>query len=294
MKRDLTENIEKTLTESSSVRRVASAAQKIMNALFLNTPLRPLKNFLNGTWLEHPPHPLLTDVPVGAWTVAILLDLITLFFGIQSLGLAAGIAIGLGLLAALAAIASGFMDWMDVDPPELAVGITHAIINIVGTILFAISFFILWGNHWNIGWSDFIPAIIGYITITLGAFIGGSLVFRQGVMINRNAYRSGPDKFVSVMQVSDLAENTPKRVDVDGRPVLLVRRGERVYAVGAVCSHYGAPLEEGKLKGDTVQCPWHGSRFSLADGRVKSGPATSPLPAYEVRIDRGQIQVRAK
>ncbi len=293
MKRDLTENIEQTLTESGAVKGLATAIQKLMTAIF-NTPLRPLKTFLSGTWLGHPLHPVLTDVPVGGWTAAILFDLLALIFGVKTLGLASGIAIGLGVLAALAAIATGFADWMDVDPPELAVGITHAIINIAATILFAISFFVLWANNWTIGWSDFGLAILGYLTVTVGAFIGGSLVFRQGVMINRAAYQSGPQKFVSVLPVSGLPDNTPIRVEAKGRPVLLVRRGEEVYTIGAVCSHYGAPLEEGQLKDGAIECPWHGSRFCLADGRVQAGPATAPVPAYEVRIDGDQIQIRAK
>lgn len=293
MKRDLTENMEKILAESSAIQRFAGAVQKLMTAIF-KTPLRPLKNFLNGTWVEHPLHPMLTDVPVGAWTVAILLNLIALIFGVKILGLASGIAIGLGVLAALAAIAAGFSDWMDVDPPELAVGITHAIINIAATVLFAISFFVLWANDWTIGWGNFVPAILGYLTVTVGAFIGGSLVFRQGVMINRAAYQSGPKKFVSVLPLSGLPENTPVHVDAKGRPVLLVRRGEEINAIGAVCSHYGAPLQEGQLKDGAIECPWHGSRFSLADGRVQAGPATSPVPAYEVHIDGDQIQIRAK
>src|SRR5512146_557414 len=134
MKRDLTEAIDKTLTESSAVNGLAGWVQKLMNAIF--TPLRPLKTFLNGTWLEHPLHSVLTDVPIGGWTVAILLDLIALTFGVQNLGLASGIAIGLGVLGALGAIATGFADWMDVDPPELAVGIIHGIINFTATVLF--------------------------------------------------------------------------------------------------------------------------------------------------------------
>lgn len=293
MKRDLTENIEQTLAESSAIKGLATAIQKLMTAIF-NTPLRPLKTFLSGTWLGHPLHPVLTDVPVGGWTAAILFDLLALIFGVKTLGLASGIAIGLGVLGALGAIVTGFADWKDVDPPELAVGITHAIINIAATILFAISFFVLWANNWTIGWGDFVPAILGYLTVSVGAFIGGSLVFRQGVMINRAAYQSGPKKFVSVLPISGLPDNTPVRVDANGRPVLLVRRGEEVYAIGAVCSHYGAPLEEGQLKDGAIECPWHGSRFCLADGRVQAGPATAPVPAYEVRIDGDQIQIRAK
>lgn len=290
MKRDLTETIDKTLTESSAVNGLAGWVQKLMNAIF--TPLRPLKTFLNGTWLEHPLHSVLTDVPIGGWTVAILLDLIALIFGVQNLGLASGIAIGLGVLGALGAIATGFADWMDVDPPELAVGIIHGIINFTATVLFAISFFVLWANNWKIGPGDFIPAILGYLTVTAGAFLGGSLVYRMGVMINRNAYQAGPKKFVPVLPMAELPDNKPMRVDAKGRPVLLVRRGEQVYAIGAVCSHYGAPLQEGELKDGAIECPWHGSRFCLEDGRVDRGPATAPVPAYEVRLNNNQIEIR--
>ncbi len=290
MKRDLTGNIDKILTESSAVNGLAGWVQKLMNAIL--TPLRPLKTFLNGTWLEHPLHPVLTDVPVGGWTAAILLDLSALIFGVQNLGLASGIAIGLGVLGALGAIATGFADWMDVDPPELAVGIIHAAINIAATVLFAISFVVLWANNWNIGPGDFIPAILGYLTVTAGAFLGGSLVYRMGVMINRDAYQAGPKKFIPVLPMAELPDNKPMRVDAKGRPVLFVRRGEQVYAIGAVCSHYGAPLQEGELKDGTIECPWHGSRFCLKDGRVDRGPATAPVPAYEVRINNNQIEIK--
>lgn len=293
MKRDLTEAIEKSMTGSELVRGIASGLQKVMIALFLNSPLRPLKVFLNGTWLEHPLHPVLTDVPVGAWTFAVLLDLIALIFGVQNLGLASGIAIALGVLAALGAILTGLMDWMDVDPPELAVGVTHGLINILATVLFAISFVILWANQWTISTADTIVAILGYLVVSAGAYIGGSLVFRMGVMINRDAYASGPDDFVSVLSMGDLRENVPTRVDASGHPVVLVRRGEDVYAIGAVCSHYGGPLDEGKLVDGSIQCPWHYSCFPLEDGSVRAGPATAPVPKYAVRLHNGMVQVSA-
>ncbi len=292
MKRDITERIDTVLTESNFIKNLAGGTQKIMNAIF-NSPLRPLKTFLNGTWLEHPLHPLLTDVPVGAWTLVLLLDLIALLFGVRNLGVASGIATGLGVLAALAAIVTGLADWMDVDPPELAIGITHAAINTTATILFAIAFLVLWQENWTITLADFIPALIGYLLVSVGAFIGGSLVYRLGVMVNRNAYRSGPDEFVPVLPMQELRENIPTRVEAKGRPVLLVRRGEEVYAIGAVCSHYGAPLEEGQLKDGMIQCPWHGSCFALRDGRVRKGPATAPVPVYQVRIRKNQVEVMA-
>jgi len=294
MNRDWTERIENVILGSNAIRGLANLAQKIMNALFMSGPLHPLKSLLNGKWLEHPLHPLLTDVPVGAWTAAVLLDLIALLFHLSGLGLAGAIINGLGILAALAAIAAGFMDWMDVDPPELSIGITHAAINIVATILFVVSFALSWANGWEMRWRIFLPAIAGYLIIAFGAYLGGSLVFRRGVMINRNAYRSGPKNFIPVLPAQDLAENTPKRVDAKGRPVLLVRQGDQVYAVGAVCSHYGAPLESGSLKEGTIVCPWHSSRYALKDGHVVSGPSTCGLPAYETRVKDGNIELKAK
>jgi nitrite reductase/ring-hydroxylating ferredoxin subunit/uncharacterized membrane protein len=294
MKRDLTERIESVLIRSGAIRGLASVTQKVMKGLFLNSPLKPFKDFMNGTWLEHPLHSVLTDVPIGGWTVAILLDLIALIFGVANLGLASAIAIGLGVLVALATIATGLMDWMDVDPPELSVGITHGLTNVVATILFAISFIMRWAGSWQITIANFIPAILGYVTVSFGAFLGGSLVFRMGVMINRDAYRAGPDDFVSVLRVDQLPDNKPIRVDAQGQPVCLIRRGEDVYAIGAVCSHYGGPLDEGQLTDSKIQCPWHYSQFSIKDGSVETGPATAPVPAYDVRIKNDQIQVKAR
>jgi nitrite reductase/ring-hydroxylating ferredoxin subunit/uncharacterized membrane protein len=292
MKRDIDERISAILVGSKMIGGLAGFCQKIMISLFLTSPLRPIKTFFNGTWLEHPLHPLLTDVPIGAWTAAIVFDLLALLFHASGLGVASAIVTGLGILAALAAIVTGFMDWMDVDPPELAVGITHASINITATVLFIISFALAWANNWDIRWRVFLPALAGYGIVACGAYLGGSLVFRRGVMINRNAYRSGPKNFIPVLPLKDLAENQLTRADAKGRPILLLRRGDQIFAIGAVCSHYGGPLEKGALKDDTVICSWHFSKFSLTDGRVVGGPATAPLPAYETRINNGSIEIR--
>jgi nitrite reductase/ring-hydroxylating ferredoxin subunit/uncharacterized membrane protein len=218
--------------------------------------------------------------------------LAALLFAIPNLGQASAIAIGLGVLAALAAIATGLMDWMDVDPPEEAVGLVHAALNTFSTILFAVAAFMLWQSNWSIGVAQFVVLIVAYGVIACGAFLGGDLVYRLGVMNNRNAYRKGPKDYVPAIALSELAENQPKRVDVKGQPVMLVRRGDKVFALGAVCSHYGGPLDKGELVGDTIKCPYHYSRFALADGRVKEGPSTAPVPAYDTQVANGQVQVR--
>lgn len=292
MNRDFSEALDAAITHVGAIRTTAKALQRAFNAIFLDGPLRPLKTFANGTWLEHPLHPLLTDVPVGAWTAALLLYLAALFFGMTGIGIAIGLVMGLGILAALAAIATGFMDWMDVDPTELAVGLIHAIINIIGTLLFIIAWIMLYAAQWQVSVANFIPALVGYLVVAVGAYLGGGLVFRLGTMINRNAYRSGPKDFTPVIGFTELAENKPQRFDVKGQPVLLVRRGQLVYAIGAVCSHYGAPLEQGTLRDSIIECPWHYSHFSLEDGSVKAGPSTAPLPLYETDVKDGKIWVK--
>jgi nitrite reductase/ring-hydroxylating ferredoxin subunit/uncharacterized membrane protein len=293
MKRDFAERLESAIVGSTLVQRVVRPIDGWLNRCFQSKLLHPVKLLGNGGWLGHPLHPLLTDVPVGAWTVTILLDLIAFIFNVET-GRAAGAAAALGVLAALAAASAGLMDWLDVNPPEKAVGAVHAVINVIATVLFAVSVAMRASHGWQTTPAAFVVALIGYLTLTLGAFLGGSLVFRMGVMINRNAYRSGPDDFTSAIRSPELSEGKPRRVMVGEEPVLLVQRGDQIFAVGAVCSHYGAPLEEGKLLDGAIECPWHASRFDLNDGSVRQGPACAALPSYEVRVAGGQIQVRRR
>ena len=120
------------------------------------------------------------------------------------------------------------------------------------------------------------------------------MVFYKGVMINRNAYRSGPDDFRPAMAMSELAEGQLKRVVVEEQPVLLLKSGGTVYALGAVCSHYGAPLNEGTIVDGTIECPWHASRFALEDGRVVQGPACAGMPVYDCKIVNDQVQIKLR
>jgi nitrite reductase/ring-hydroxylating ferredoxin subunit len=75
---------------------------------------------------------------------------------------------------------------------------------------------------------------------------------------------------------------------------LLVKREGKIYALAGKCSHAGGPLPEGKLEGDSIVCPWHGSRFCLKDGHVEDGPATYNQPALDVKTAHGQVLVKAQ
>ena len=248
MERDFTERISARIIKSISIGKISASLNKLLHRCLGAPAMRRFKVFLNGTGIGHPLHPMLTDIPIGAWTLTILLDLIGLLFGFPQLGLASSITACIGVAGALAAAAAGLADWMDVDPPEQAIGAFHASVNVSATILFLISLLLRWGRHWQPGWATFVVALAGYLLVMIGGYLGGAMVFSKGVMINRNAYRTGPDDFKQAVATGELAEGQLKRVLVEEQPVLLLRLGGTVYALGAICSHYGAPLNDGKIE----------------------------------------------
>ena len=109
-------------------------------------------------------------------------------------------------------------------------------------------------------------------------------------MADQNAAPSGPDLAAGIPG-DQIAEGgmLAGRVGDDG--VLVARVGGRCYAIGATCSHYGGPLAEGILVGDTVRCPWHHTAFQLHDGSVERPPALDALPCWRVEESNGRVKV---
>jgi nitrite reductase/ring-hydroxylating ferredoxin subunit len=136
-------------------------------------------------------------------------------------------------------------------------------------------------------------AIAGFILVTAGGYLGGEMTFGFGSMVNHNAFSEELGKFALVGPLAELKQGL-NRASAKGRPILLVRSGDDVVAIGAVCSHAGGPLDEGELHGDEVTCPWHGSKFRITDGQVRRGPATFPQPDYEVRVSDAGVEVRSR
>src|SRR5665213_2640182 len=100
---------------------------------------------------------------------------------------------------------------------------------------------------------------------------------------------SGPDLTQGV-ELSTIPDGTMLLGHALGEPVLLARRGDEVFAIGAICTHYGAPLEQGLLDGETVRCQWHHARFSLRTGEALRAPALDPLSVWRVE----QVRDRAR
>jgi len=103
----------------------------------------------------------------------------------------------------------------------------------------------------------------------------------------------GPD-FAQGIASTDLAEGAMLTGHVGDDAVLLVRRGGKVSALAAHCTHYHGPLADGLIVGDTIRCPWHHACFSLATGEALAAPALSPLDCYVVSESQGRIIVGGK
>src|SRR5688572_10718087 len=103
----------------------------------------------------------------------------------------------------------------------------------------------------------------------------------------------GPDLTAGV-PLAQLEDGVPYPGQVAGEAVLLVRRGEDVFAVGATCTHYSGPLAEGIVVGDEIRCPWHHACFSLRTGAVVAAPAFNPLACWNVEQRDGVVFVADK
>lgn len=250
---------------------------------------RRFKNWLNGVWLGHPLHPALTDAAIGAWSTGFLLDLV----GARG---AADAAMTAGVLSAIPTALTGAADWSDTSDEARRTGLVHALLNSVGLTFMVASLFARRTERRALGIG---LSTTGLFLTTISAWLGGHLVFVLGTNVSRTAFEPSVDEFQSVARADALEQGklTGAEVTVEGSkvPLVLLKKGNSIMALGGTCTHWGGPLAEGKLvDGDCVECPWHGSQFSMADGSVCQGPATAEAHVYETRIREGNVEVRRR
>ncbi|MDQ4092631.1 MAG: Rieske 2Fe-2S domain-containing protein [Actinomycetota bacterium] len=253
----------------------------------------PVKDLLSGTWLGHPVHPMLTDVPIGAWTSALVLDLTGIFGGAGAASRrGADTLVAVGVVTALPTAVSGVSDLSDeVEDSILAVGAAHAIGNVVALGLFTAS----WAARLRRKRARGIAlSVLGMGALAASGFLGGHLSYRKGLGVDHTVFEEPIGDWTAVLDASELADGNPQQVTVAGNDVLLYRATSAVYALANRCSHRGGPLHEGKIEGEEIVCPWHSSRFRIQDGSVVRGPAVAPQPCYEARVHQGKIEVRSR
>ena len=250
------------------------------------------RNVLDGVWLEAPLHPVLTDVPIGSWTAALVFDGLDLATGKRSVRHAADASLVFGTLGALGAAATGLSDWRYLSGGSRRMGVAHALLNSIGLTLSVVSIVQRATGRRNAGRLVFLT---GYSISGMAAHLGGELSYHYGLRVDRNVFeKAGPDEFVAVLEEAELPADGMRRVEVEGVGVLLSRSSSgEVCAIAATCNHFSGPLEQGERDGDTVVCPLHSSRFDLCSGEVIDGPAVFPQSHYETRLREGKIEVKA-
>lgn len=272
---------------------LADPLQQGLHKVFrANTAGRWTKNVLNGVPWRHRVHPALIVAPIGAFTTAVVLDALDARASRKGdLGYrkSADASIAFGLMSAIPTAAAGMADWVDTYDHHRRVGMAHALLNTVALGLYGISLAARLSGNRKTAWA---LSGAGYGLNLGGAALGGELVYNLGINVSHNIFPKPPTDYSDVLSSADLPEGQPVVRDVGRVPVMLYRHEGQVYAVEGWCTHVGGPLNEGEFRGDEVVCPWHGSRFCLADGRPLDGPASAPLHTFEVREEGGRISVR--
>jgi nitrite reductase/ring-hydroxylating ferredoxin subunit/uncharacterized membrane protein len=275
------------VTQLESAEGLDSAAQTLGNVIRGGLGSGQLKEALSGTWLGHAVHPMLTDVVIGSFTSASLLDLLA-----PGADGASERLIAVGLLAYLPTAAAGANDWADseaVDPGVRRIGLAHAACNALGATFYAASWRARRRGARGFG------AILGFTGMAVmmaGGYLGGYLSLSKGVGPDQTVFDPGPTDWTAAADASLVPDGRPVRVVIDDTPVLLLNQDANIYAIHDRCSHRGCSLSDGKIEGDEVVCACHGSRFSLRDGSVRHGPATASQPAFQTRVEDGRIEIR--
>lgn len=273
---------------------VAEPLQQTVSKLFSALPGgMKIKSALNGTPFKHRLHPAIIAVPIGSWTAALLLDMLSRSAdkhdqpGYQR---AADAAISLGIISAMPAAKTGLADWVDLYDHRRRVGMSHALLNVTALTLYIVSLAVRKSGGPR-GPAEALSAT-GFALVAVSGALGGELVYNLGVNVPHNLYPKPPNEFTDVLGSDELRDGKPVVVEVGRVPAMLVRHNGEIFAVDAWCPHAGGPLADGKVEGDVVECPWHQSRFCLRDGNPLQGPAASPLRTFEVKEEQGRISLK--
>ena len=251
-------------------------------------PPGTIKDLLSGTWMGHALHPLLTDVVIGSWVSASVLDLV----GGEDAEQGADLLIAVGIAAYPPTAVTGLADWADGEPANddvRRVGLVHAWLNAVGLGFYVASLSARKRGNRGRGVA---LALAGSGWMSAAGHLGGHLALRLGQGVDQTIFDAGPSDWADAAAIGELADGEPVSVQVGDTPVLLVRDGDDVHALHDRCSHRGCSLATGDLEGGAIVCPCHGSRFDLRSGDIERGPATAPQPAYDTRTRDGRVEVR--
>jgi nitrite reductase/ring-hydroxylating ferredoxin subunit/uncharacterized membrane protein len=253
-------------------------AHRFLFWLFQGIPA--VRDLLVGRWLGHPLHAVLTDAPIG------ILFLVIVFDVLGNPG-AATVTLVVGILAMAGAALAGFADYADTDGKARERATLHATLMVTTLVLYLVSLAFRLGSGSAASAAGVWISIVAFLVLSSAAYVGGDVVYVLGNMVSRHAFRGAGAKWIALepaeLDDGEIPEGRLVKAKLGSNQLVLVRQGEQVLALHDTCAHAGGPLNEGKLIGDVVECPWHYSRYRLSDGLVVQGPSVYDQPAYEVR-----------
>ena len=256
-----------------------------------------------AVWRGHPLHPMLIPFPFAFLSGAVLFDLGGLIAGNERFATTAHYLLVAGVATGLLAAAPGLVDYFLVVPPNSSGkrrATRHMLFNVSALTLFTLAFFVRTDTA-IVGFLAMTLQLAGIAALSIGGWLGGTLVYRNQIAVDHRYARAGKWKEVrasehedgtyAVGRVRDLQIDQMKLVRIDGRRIVLGRTSDGFVAFDDRCTHRGGSLADGVMICNVVQCPWHGSQFDVRTGSVQAGPAKQPIRSYRVEEAAGSVRL---
>ena len=272
-----------------------------------------LKDLLEGKPLRHPIHPMLVHFPIGFLVLSFLLDLVSMAFPeVPNLVRGSFYAMLLGIITALLAAVPGFVDYSDIrrDHPGKTTATRHMTLNLMVVAIYGLNLWIRSSalSHPKISLLPLLLSIIGIGLLSVSGYLGGRLVYDQGIAVGRHKRRTATPQdtlylstgylasgaeisFVPVPDAEQLGNGETLRVEIDKLVMTIARIDNQLYGFQEFCTHRFGPLSEGSFHGFNVQCPWHNSCFDIRTGKVTNGPAKVDLQTFKIEMRDGKVGV---
>jgi uncharacterized membrane protein/nitrite reductase/ring-hydroxylating ferredoxin subunit len=253
---------------------------------------------------SHPIHPILIGFPIAFYTATLLFDVLSVTSDKADYKLIAFYTQLLAIISAVAAAIPGIIDYFKTVPPESSAkkrAAKHGILNVTVLLLFTVSFVHRVRSEEINEILILVLESIGLLLTGIAGWLGGTLVYRnqigvdvryadagkwkEAVGIRQEA--AGREASYEVRGASELAINQMMLVHVGDKRIVVARTEEGLVAFDDRCTHKGGSLAGGSMMCGTVQCPWHGSQFSVRTGEVKAGPADKRISCYTIKEENG-------
>lgn len=250
----------------------------------------------------HPIHAMLIPFPFAFLVGAFLFDVIGTWLDRPALWTTGAHLAWAGIAFALIAAVPGFIDYLFTVPPASTGkkrATKHMLVNLSAVTLFLIAAYVRGSAGVPPDPVILIVEAGAVALLATGGWMGGTLVYRNQIGIDHRYAAAGKwketraesdsGKPVAVARSDALEPNQMQLVHLGDRRIVLARTEERWVAFDDHCTHRGGSLAGGIMACGTVTCPWHGSQFDVATGKVSAGPAKEGIPTYRVEERDGQV-----